>query len=312
MRSRDGMMPLVVREITPQTPTIVSLRLERPDAAPLPPWEPGAHVDLQLVTRHERQYSLCGDPADAGSYRIGVLREPLSRGGSHYIHRFLRAGSTVYVRPPRNLFALDEAPAYLLLAAGIGVTPILAMARHLAARDVPWRMVYLVRSRQDVAFTADLGALGDAVHVHVSGERGRLDLASTLAGVAAGTHVYACGPTGFIDALGSCPVPEGCRVHVERFEPVRREHRPNEPFTAVCTRSGTSVEVPAERTLLSALQGAGVSVSGSCLSGICGSCAVRVLGGTPEHRDSLTADESATVMYPCVSRALSPILELDV
>lgn len=305
-------MPLVVREITRQTPAIVSVRLEHPAAAPLPPWQPGAHIDLQLVTRHERQYSLCGDPSDADSYRIGVLREPLSRGGSQYIHQFLRVGSTVYVRPPRNLFELAEAPAYLLLAAGIGVTPILAMARHLAARDVPWRMVYLVRRREDVAFADELAALGDQVQVHVSRDAGRLDLASALSPLMTGTHIYACGPHGFIDALTESPVPDGCRVHVERFEPVPREHRPNEPFTAVCARSGTRIEVPADRTLLSALQGVGADVSGSCLRGVCGSCAVRVLDGAPEHRDSLTADDASMTMYPCVSRSLTPELVLDV
>lgn len=311
MRTRTGMMPLVVRQLVRETPAILSIRLEHPDGTPLPPWEPGAHVDVQLVTRHERQYSLCGDPADVGAYRIAVRREELSRGASAYIHAFLREGSTVWVRPPRNLFPLGAADHHLLLAAGIGVTPILAMARHLAATGADWRMVYAVRSREDVAFREELAAWGERVTVHVSGESGRLGLGAMLAAMAPGTDVYACGPSGFVDALGAVPLPEGCRLHAERFEPRRREFRPNTPFTVTCARSDVTVEVPAERSMLFALQGAGLPVDGSCLRGICGSCAVPVLAGTPEHRDSLTADDASTTMYPCVSRALSPTLVVD-
>lgn len=314
MRSRAGMIPLVVNEIVRETPSIVSLRLESPDGSPLPPWVPGAHIDLQLITRHERQYSLCGDPSDLTAYRIAVLREPSSRGGSHYIHSFLRVGGRVWVRPPRNLFALDDARAYLLLAAGIGITPILAMARHLASEGADWRMTYLVRQREEIAFSADLAGLGDRVTTHVSAEAGRIDLAAALAGIGPGTAVYACGPQGFIDALADLrdALPDGAEIHVERFEPKRREHRPNEVFTVVCTRSEVTVEVPESRSMLGALQDAGVAVEGSCLRGICGSCALNVLDGTPEHRDSLTADEGSMTVYPCVSRSVTRELVVDV
>ncbi|WP_200847110.1 PDR/VanB family oxidoreductase [Microbacterium sp. 18062] len=313
MRDRSDMMPLVVSEIVRETPHIVSVRLEAADGGVLPAWEPGAHVDVQLVTRQERQYSLCGDPADTRGYRIAVRNEPFSRGGSHYIHTFLRVGRRVHVRAPRNLFPLGDAPSYLLLAAGIGITPILAMARHLAATGADWRMVYLSRHREDVAFTAELDALGDRVRTHVSGEDGRLDLGAVLSALAPGTDVYACGPQSFADALTglSDRLPEGSRLHMERFEPKPREHRPNEPFSVVCSRSEVTVEVPAERTMLQALQAEGVDVQGSCLRGICGSCAVPVLGGTPEHRDSLTVDDASMVMYPCVSRSLTPTLVVD-
>ncbi|WZH38793.1 MAG: PDR/VanB family oxidoreductase [Microbacterium enclense] len=298
-------MPLVVRDITRQTPDIVSVTLQSVDATPLPAWQPGAHIDLQLITRHERQYSLCGDPADTASYRIAVRREELSRGGSRYIHSFLREGGTVWVRPPRNLFELGEAPAYLLLAAGIGVTPILAMARHLASVGADWRMIDIVRSRGGVAFADEIAALGERATVHVSGEEGRLDLAATVGGIAPGTDVYACGPASFTDALLALAptLPEGSGIHLERFEPRTRTFAPNEPFTATATRSGVTVEVPATRSLLESLQGAGVPLSGSCLRGVCGSCAVPVLDGAVEHRDSLTVDDDARVMYACVSRA---------
>lgn len=313
MRSREGMMPLVVSEIVRETPSIVSVRLEAPDGTPLPPWAPGSHVDVQLITRHERQYSLCGDPADVAGYRIAVLREPSSRGSSHYIHSFLRVGSRVWVRPPRNLFALADAPSYLLVAAGIGITPILAMARHLVAEGADWRMVYLVRHPEDVAFAEDLDALGDRITVHVSGADGRLDLARLVSGTAPGTAIYACGPQTFIDALGALDseLPRGGSIHIERFQPVPREHRPNEEFTVVCSRSDVTVTVPAQRSMLDAMRDSGVGVRGSCLRGVCGSCAVSVLDGKPEHRDSLTVDEDSSTMYPCVSRSLSPQLVVD-
>jgi ferredoxin-NADP reductase len=308
------MTPLVVREIRNETPSVVSIRLADPDAAPLPPWEPGAHIDLQLITRHERQYSLCGDPADRDAYRIAVRREPLSRGASHYIHSFLRVGGTVWVRPPRNIFALDDAESYLLLSAGIGITPILSMGRALAARGADWRWIHLARTREDVPFADGLAALGPSVTIHISGERGRLDLVSRLRDVAAGTDVSACGPQGFIDELVEVAdvLPEGSRVHVERFEPKKRQFRPNEPFSVECARSGVTVTVPAERSMLETLGAAGVVASGSCLRGVCGSCALRVLDGTPEHRDSLNIDDASTTIYPCVSRALSPKLVVDV
>jgi ferredoxin-NADP reductase len=314
MPSREGMTPLVVSEIVRETPRIVSIRLERPDGAPLPAWEPGAHIDVQLVTRHERQYSLCGDPADVTGYRIAVLREPRSRGGSHYVHSYLKVGSRVWVRPPRNLFRLGEAEHHLLLAAGIGITPILAMARHLQGLGADWRMAYLAREADDVAFRDELAALGDRVRVHVSSESGRLDLAGALRSLEPGTDVYACGPQRFVDALGAAEaeLPAGCRLHLERFEPKKREFGPNEPFQVELARSGRTLEVPADRSLLGILQGAGVAAEGSCRRGVCGSCALTVLDGVPEHRDSLTTDPSSTTIYPCVSRALSPSLTLDV
>lgn len=313
MRDRTGMLPLVVRAIEREAPSIVSVRLEHPDGSPLPAWQPGAHVDVQLITRHERQYSLCGDPADAGAYRIAVHREARSRGASSYVHDFLRVGSRVHVRPPRNLFALDAAPTHLLLSAGIGITPILAMARHLAATGASWRMVHAVRRRADVPFTGELAELGDRVRVHASDEAGRLDLAAELAGIAPGTRVSACGPAGFVDALlAHAPeLPEGAAIHTERFAPKPVAHRPNEPFTVVCARSGTRVEVPAESTMLQALEGAGVPVRGSCLRGVCGSCALQVLDGEPEHRDSLTTDDAARTVYACVSRSRTPTLVVD-
>lgn len=311
MRDRSRMLPLVVRDVVRETPSIVSVTLEDPTGSPLPAWEPGAHLDLQLVTRHERQYSLCGDPADVHTYRIAVLDEPLSRGGSRYIHTYLRPGSRVWVRPPRNLFELGEAEHHLLLAAGIGITPILAMARHLAATGADWRMIYAVRRPEDVAFARELAELGDRVTLHASTASGRVDLPALLASLAPGTDVYACGPSAFTDALAEAPLAPDCRLHLERFAPRPREFGPPEPFEVEIASTGEVIPIPADRSMLTVLAGAGFPVEGSCLRGVCGSCALQVLDGTPEHRDSLTTDEEARTMYPCVSRALTPRLVVD-
>lgn len=188
------------------------------------------------------------------------------------------------------------------------------MARHLAAQDADWQMTYATRHRDDIAFADELGALGERVATHVSSESGRLDLPALFSDVVPGTAVYACGPQTFIDDLTELAgmLPEGSSIHVERFEPRQREHRPNAPFTVVCTQSDVTVEVPATRSMLETLQGAGVPVEGSCLRGICGSCALSVLEGEPEHRDSLNGDERSMTIYPCVSRSISPTLTVDV
>lgn len=313
MRSRAGMQELVVREIVPQTSSIVSLTLEHPSGQDLPAWEPGAHIDVQLLTRHERQYSLCGDPADRSAYRIAVLREERSRGASHYIHSYLRPGARVFTREPRNHFALADSVSYLLLAAGIGITPVMAMARELAARESEWRMVYLVRERSDAAFASELAGFGDRVRVHAATEDGRLDIAALCADLPAGTDLYACGPPRLMDDLErhAPTLPAGSRLHVERFAPVRREFAPDVAFTVVCARSETTVDVPAGSSMLLALSKSGIEVPSSCMSGVCGTCAVPMLAGSAEHRDSLGADDARGIVYPCVSRAQGGQLTLD-
>jgi ferredoxin-NADP reductase len=306
------LLPLTVARIVRESADIVSVELVDPSGTPLPAWEPGAHLDLQLVTRQQRQYSLCGDPADRHTYRIGVLREALSRGASMYIHDFLRVGSTVYARPPRNLFPLVPAPRYLLLAAGIGITPILPMAARLAGTGAAWEMNYAVRDEQHLPFRADIARLGDRVTVNSRERAGRLDLGKLLAPPRPGTAVYACGPGRFIDAVEAAMAqwPAGS-LHLERFEPKPITPRPNAAFTVHCVRSDVTVEVPADRSMLQALTDHELPVTGSCLRGVCGSCAVRVVGGGVEHRDSLTTDDATTVMYPCVSRATTARLAVD-
>ncbi|QHC57335.1 PDR/VanB family oxidoreductase [Rathayibacter sp. VKM Ac-2760] len=314
---RAGRIPLVVTSIVAEAEGIAAVHLADPAGGKLPEWEPGAHLDVQLITRQERQYSLCGDPADRHRYRIAVLREERSRGVSLYVHEFLRVGATVHVRPPRTLFPLASADEHLLLAAGIGITAILPFAQRLERDGAPWRLHYAVRSAAHVPFPRELAALGDRVALHspdplVPGGHGRLDLAALLAGPRPGVAVQACGPARFLDAVAAAMSawPPGS-LHLERFEPKPVAARPNAPFTVHCARSGVSVDVAADQSMLHVLTARDLPVTGSCLRGVCGSCAVRVLSGPVDHRDSLTTSPDSPVMYPCVSRAAGPTLTID-
>jgi len=316
--TRQGMLPLVVKRISTQSTDIVSLELADPTGADLPAWQPGAHIDVQLVTRQQRQYSLCGDPADRSTYRVAVLREELSRGASMYIHSYLGEGRTVYASAPRNLFPVLPAERYLLLAAGIGITPILPMATALAAAGADWRMHFAVRDDAHLPFGGEIAELGQRVTINSRDRAGRLDLVDLLAEPRDDLAVYSCGPARFTEAVEAAMAhwpagkhwPAG-NLHLERFEPRPVVARPNEPFTVRLARSGRSVEVPAEQTMLHALNARDVAVPGSCLRGICGSCVVRVLDGVVEHRDSLTSGDETGVMYPCVSRALGGEITVD-
>ncbi|MCJ1675385.1 MULTISPECIES: PDR/VanB family oxidoreductase [unclassified Rathayibacter] len=336
MSDRAGRIPLVVTAIVPQAEGVVAVELADPAGGDLPDWEPGAHLDVQLITRQERQYSLCGDPADRRRYRIAVLREEHSRGVSMYIHDFLRVGATVHVRPPRSLFPLASADEHLLLAAGIGITAILPLAQRLERDGSPWTLHYAVRSAAHVPFRSELDALGDRVTVHSPAPdspasnsadpnfaapnfaapdsvrlRGRLDLPALLARPRPGV-VQACGPARFLDAIAAAMAawPAGS-LHLERFEPKPVAARPNAPFTVHCARSDVSVEVGAGQSMLHALTSRDLPVTGSCLRGVCGSCAVPVLAGPVDHRDSLTTSPDSPVMYPCVSRAAASALTID-
>jgi ferredoxin-NADP reductase len=230
-----------------------------------------------------------------------------------YIHTYLREGRTVHAKPPRNLFPVFPADEYLLLAAGIGITPIFPMARELDRRGAAWTLNYSVRDAARLPFRSELEILGDRVTINSPDRAGRLDLEQLLAEPRPGVSVYSCGPTRFIDAVESAMRDWSHEsLHLERFEPKPIAARLNEPFTVHAARSNIDIEVPAEWTMLQALDAAGVAVApSSCLRGVYGSCALRVLGGTPEHRDSLTINLDSTTIYPCVSRSMSDSLIVD-
>ncbi|NEB73724.1 oxidoreductase [Streptomyces sp. SID14478] len=296
-------LSLLVRRMTWEADGVLSVELTHPDGKPLPGWAPGAHVDVH-VGGQIRQYSLCGDPAATGTYRIGVLNEPSSRGGSRHVHTALRPGQSVTVSEPRNHFALEEAAAYVFVAGGIGVTPLLAMAREAARRGVDWRMTYGGRGRASMAFTDELAALGGEVTLVPQDELGHIDLAATLAELPEGALVYCCGPEPLLAAVEAvCPAE---RLRVERFAaPVVERAADDGEFEVECRASGLRLTVGPDSSILEAAERAGLDVAHSCRDGICGSCETRVLDGAPDHRDFLLSDAeraAGTSMMICVSR----------
>lgn len=302
---------------------VLALTMARTDGEDVPAWEPGAHLELRLPSGRLRQYSLCGDPDDRAHYRIAVLRETDGRGGSEEVHALARAGVTFSVRGPRNHFPLVDAPSYLFLAGGIGVTPILAMVRAAARRGVDFRVVYGGRTRASMAFRDELAALaGDRLRLMPQDEAGIPDLKDVLAKEAGpDTAVYCCGPTGMIAAAERACDELGIRsrLHVERFtgdDSLEAAFDPalNTEFEVHLARTGATLRVPADRRLIEVVREAVPGLSYDCEKGYCGACETRVLAGEPEHRDSLLTEEERAegrTMMICVGRCASSRLVLD-
>jgi ferredoxin-NADP reductase len=299
---------------------ITLLTLTHPAGAPLPEWRPGAHIDLILGPDLVRQYSLCSDPADRSRWQVAVLREPEGRGGSDWVHEQLHEGVGVRVRGPRNHFTLQPSPRYVFVAGGIGITPILPMVAEAQRLGADWQLVYGGRTRSSMAFGEHLEAsYGERVSLRPQDEYGLLDLDVLLAAPQPGTLVYCCGPEGLLQAVAErcADWPPGA-LHVERFAPKdlapRGSRGPYETFQVELARSGMTVTVPPDMSILHTVEEAGVQVLSSCQEGTCGTCETTVLGGTVDHRDSLlTPDEQAAhdTMFICVSRAACPRLVLD-
>jgi cytochrome P450/ferredoxin-NADP reductase len=295
---------------------VAALTLYDVDGRPLPPWEPGAHVDLILDDAPTRQYSLCGDPGDHHEYRLGILRDPNGRGSSRFVHDRLQEGDTVRVRGPRNNFPLVESPRYLFIAGGIGITPILPMIRAAEAAGADWRLAYGGRQRASMAFLDELAPHGDRVSVCPQDETGLLDLDSLLGTPRPDTLVYCCGPEPLLAAVEQHVAAWPPRsLHVERFAPKpQAEPARVEAFEVVLRQSELTLTVPPDRSVLSVVEQAGVGVLSSCAEGTCGTCETAVLEGVPDHRDSVL-DESERqandCMMICVSRARSDRLVLD-
>ncbi|WP_028217078.1 PDR/VanB family oxidoreductase [Paraburkholderia oxyphila] len=288
--------------------------------APLPPFEAGAHIDVH-VDGFVRQYSLCHRATEAGRYHIGVLRDPASRGGSAAMHA-LESGTHLEISTPKNHFPLDTRAAHtLLLAGGIGITPLIAMAEQLRETGRSFELHYCAREPARAAFRDRLAEPGFAGRTHFyfdsEGEERRIDLQAVLARPSAQTHVYVCGPAGFIEAVLAAASANGWpaqNVHREYFGAAQPPRDADGPFQVTLARSGRIVEVPAGTTIVEALRAGGVEVSVSCEQGVCGTCLTRVLSGEPDHRDVyLTDDERAAndQLLPCCSRARTPMLVLD-
>jgi vanillate O-demethylase ferredoxin subunit len=307
---------------TDEADGICSFELASIDDAQLPSFSAGSHVDVQLPGGLTRHYSLCNDPAESHRYLIGVLRDPGSRGGSRAMHEQVHVGSELVISPPKNHFALaHHAPRHLLLAGGIGITPILCMAERLSAVGADFEMHYATRSRARTAFFERIGGSRFAPRVAFHFDDGpaqqKLDIAAVLARQGAGTHLYVCGPAGFMDAsLGAARGSgwDDARIHYEFFNADVQPQAGDGAFEVQLGSSGRVIAVPADRTVLAALADAGVVVPSSCEQGVCGTCLTRVIDGTPDHRDQyLTPEEQAAgdQFTPCCSRAKSARLVLD-
>ena len=295
---------------------VVTLELTSPSGGRLRDWTPGSHIDLVLPNGLTRQYSLCGDRWDPSTYRVGVLLEPESRGGSTYVHEQLQVGDLVGVGGPRNNFPLVPSQQYLFVAGGIGITPILPMLVQSELLGADWRLLYGGRRRGSMAFLDDLARYGDRVLVRPEDEYGLLDLPGFLGAPRAGVRVYSCGPAPLLAAMQRvCADWPPYSLRVERFvaddagAPARTA-----PFEVELARTGTTVTVTPDITVLEALNRVGVEVLSSCRQGTCGTCETTVLEGTPDHRDSILDDAERAAgdcMFICVSRSASDRLVLD-
>jgi ferredoxin-NADP reductase len=307
-----GVLDLEVTALRKESATVLSVELADPERRMLPPWAPGAHVDLWLGAL-VRQYSLVGDPRERRSYTVAVLREEASGGGSKHVHEVLRPGDLVEVGGPRNHFELVPARRYVLVAGGIGITPLLPMIAELEAQSRPWELHYGGRSRRTMAYLPRLAGYGDRVRVQPFDECGHIDLDAALHRPEPDVAVYCCGPEPLLSEVERrcADWPDGA-LHVERFAArPRLDDADLAAFDLVLGRSGRTLHVPAGRSAVDVLDEAGVRVPNACRDGVCGSCLTRVLGGVPWHRDSLTAPDRTDVVLPCVSRARTAELVLD-
>lgn len=293
---------------------VVVLELEAAGAAPLPAWTPGSHIDVLLPGGDVRQYSLCGNPGEA-RWQIAVLREPSGRGGSEWIFGQVGEGTELPLAGPRNhfSFAPPAGTPVLLIAGGIGVTPLLPMALDAVAQGTPFAFHYAGHEGR-MPFADQVAALRGA-HLHVSERGERIDVRRVLSAAPAGTQVWVCGPGSLVDEVERIGGELGLTVHEERFV-AREVGAPawQDEFEVELVATGQTVTVPVGRSILDVVEEAGVFVLSSCHEGTCGTCETRVLEGAVDHRDSILTPaerDRGDTMYICVSRAAGPRLVLD-
>ena len=308
---------VIVHAVRLEARHIVSLELQPCDGTPLPAFAPGAHVDLHLSDSLVRSYSLLNASANGSRYVIAVLNDKNSRGGSRYVHEQLRVGQTLSISQPRNHFPLNEgASTSVLVAGGIGITPILSMHKRLRALQRPVALFYCARSQGDAAFRDELESQAD-VQFHFDEERGGPpDLKAFLAAQPAESDFYCCGPTAMIAAFeASCSALGLKNVHIERFAAKGVvEAAQTGSYQVALARDGRVLSVPPGSSLLDVLHEAGVDVDAGCHEGICGACETRVLEGVPDHRDSILSESeraSGKTMLVCVSGCSGSRLVLD-
>jgi vanillate O-demethylase ferredoxin subunit len=319
MSTQAETIQVFVRSITYEAEDVISLDLRQAGAAALPAFTAGAHIDMLLPNGIRRSYSLANDQNERHRYLVGVQKDPETRGGSRFVHETIRAGDVLTITPPRNNFVLaEDDQRFVLIAGGIGITPIVCMVRRLTELGRTWDLFYAARSRRKAAFLEDVVALDGEGHLHTHFDDEHagtlIDIEAIVRAAPADAHLYCCGPTPMLAAFESVTsrLPTE-KIHVEYFtakEPVQVAGG----FDVVLARSNRTVFVPENATILDALLAAGVDAGHSCLEGVCGTCETKILEGIPDHRDQvLSAKERASnrTMMICCSGALSSRLVLD-
>lgn len=307
---------VTVRQVRLEADDVVSVELV-PDDGLLPPYEPGSHIDIMLSSGLVRQYSICSPPSDLSFYRIAVLREKNSRGGSEEIHETALVGKRLKIRGPRNHFRMEPASRYLFIAGGIGITPMLAMVIRAEREKSPYELVYIGRDLDSMAFR-DRFATGPHVRAIVTSLSGRPDINELIAQAGDDALIYACGPAGLLTAVEQACAKAG-RLDQLRFEKfdsdggAAAEAASGDSFEVELARSGTVLTVGEDQGLLEVIE-PHCEVMTSCEDGFCGTCETRVLEGIPEHHDSILSEKERAAnntMMVCVGRSKSPRLVLD-
>lgn len=314
---------LTVHDIFTDGEDVIVIDLRDPKGRPLPPFSAGAHIDIHTHTGLIRQYSLCNSPDDNQRYLVAVALANPSRGGSQWLHTALHKGDALKIGHPRNHFELaPDARHSVLIAGGIGITPILAMARTLEQQGKSWEIHFSARSRREAALLAMTEAFfksskHGSLHLYLTREGSgvRINFSAIFANAEAGAHFYCCGSNAFLDDYASAgQVRPSEQVHYERFSAAQEAAR-DQNYTLILARSGKELEVTAGDTVLDVLKANAVHVPYMCSEGVCGSCEVRVLEGIPDHRDSVLSDAEKAqnnTMMVCCSGSLSKRLVLDI
>lgn len=312
-------MEVTIHQIHQHNANILSFELISSNGSPLPAFQAGAHIDVHLGEGLIRQYSLANCSSEQQRYVIGVLKDPNSRGGSEYVHTQLQCGQRLTISEPRNLFALDpNLEEAVLCAGGIGITPILAMAKELKRQNRSFKLYYFVKTRSALAFLDDLAELGEHVHIHIDDEADtHCDLPHELTQRALDKHLYVCGPDGFMNFVIQTAQQQAwpdSNIHKEHFSAQTIDTSNDGSFSIQILKTGQLIHVAQDQTAAKALEAAGVIVPMSCEQGICGTCLVNVVEGEIDHRDMyLTEEEQAAhnQFTPCCSRAKSKVIVVD-
>ena len=316
------MIDVVVVSRNNEAQGICTYELASADGSALPAFSAGSHIDVHLPGGLIRQYSLCNHPDEQHRYLIGVLRDPASRGGSQSLHDQIKRGDSLRISEPRNLFPLaHEARRSLLFAGGIGITPILCMAERLAHSGADFELHYCARSSERAAFVERLrnSPFADRVFMHFDEQpETALNAALVLASPQPGTHLYVCGPGGFMQHVLDSARAQGWQEHAlhrEYFAAAPVDSSNDGSFSVKVGSTGQVFDIPADKTVVQVLESHGIDIPMSCEQGVCGTCLTRVLEGVPDHRDMfLTEEEQACndQFTPCCSRSKSPMLVLDI